>query len=222
MQLTTMFGTLPEERGQTPRDEQANTFSHGLGFVLAAAAWPVLRDVGEVHGGWLGAVGASVFATSMMLCYLASMVYHALPPGRAKRWARRFDHAAIFVFIAGSYTPFALGPLRDSVGLPLLAVVWAVALVGAACKVYGRLRRRLPSTLVYATLGWLVLAVLDPLMQSLGPQAMTLLVAGGACYSLGALFFLADERLRYGHFVWHLFVLAGSGCHVMAALTPTA
>lgn len=222
MQITTTLAALPQERPQTPREEQANTLSHGVGFVLAAAAWPVLSDFGAVHGGSWGALGAGVFAWSMMFVYLASMIYHALPPGRAKRWARRIDHAAIFVFIAGSYTPFALGPLRETVGWPLLAAIWSLALVGVACKIYGRLRRKLPSTLLYASMGWLALAVLDPLLAALGPTAMTLLVAGGVAYTAGAVFFMVDHRLRYGHFVWHLFVLAGSACHVMAALGPTS
>lgn len=220
MPITTTLALLPGERSQSSREEQANTLSHGLGFVLAAAAWPVLSDFGAVYGGFYGALGAGVFAWSMMFVYLASMVYHALPPGRAKRWARRIDHAAIFVFIAGSYTPFALGPLRETVGWPLLAAIWSLAVVGVACKVFGRLRRKLPSTLLYASMGWLALAVLDPLIGALGPTAITLLVAGGVAYTFGALFFMVDDRLRYGHFIWHLFVLAGSACHVMAALSP--
>ena len=213
---------LLAERPQTAREEQVNALSHGIGFVLAAASWPILTDFAAQHGGPHGALGATVFSLSMMLVYAASMVYHALPRGRAKYWARRLDHAAIFIFIAGSYTPFALGPLRDSVGWPLLACIWTLALLGVGCKACGRLSRTLPSTLLYATMGWLALAVLDPLMARIGEDALKLLLAGGVAYTVGTVFFLLDHRLRFGHFVWHLFVLAGSACHFFAALGPMA
>ena len=220
--LTAPPSALPAERHQSALEEQVNALSHGIGFVLAAATWPILNDFARAHGGSHAAIGASVFSLSMMLVYAASMIYHALPRGRAKVWARRFDHAAIFIFIAGSYTPFALGPLRDSVGWPLLVTVWTMALAGVACKVCGRLRRKLPSTFLYVCMGWLALAVLDPLMSRMGPDALRLLLAGGAAYTVGAVFFLFDQRLRFGHFVWHLFVLAGSTCHFFAALGPGA
>ena len=209
-----------EARPQTAREEQANALSHGLGFVAAAAAWPVLSDVAAVHGGPRATLGIAVFAITMMLVYAASMVYHALPPGRAKQWAHRCDHAAIFLFIAGSYTPFALGPLHDTVGLPLLAGVWTLAAVGIGCKALGRLRHPLLSTGLYVAMGWAVLLVLDPLAARVGPDALLLLLAGGAAYSVGVLFFLFDHRLRYGHLIWHVFVLAGSACHVAAAMAP--
>ena len=131
---------------------------------------------------------------------------------------RRLDHASIFVFIAGSYTPFALGPLQGGLGEPLLAGVWGVALVGAGCKVGGRLQHRLASTLVYAALGWMALALLGPLASRVGGATVPWLLAGGCAYTVGTLFYLTDHRLRFGHFVWHLLVLAGSGCHVLAAI----
>jgi hemolysin III len=205
-------------RPQCPREERANALSHGVGFVAAAAAWPLLSDYAAQRGGSLAALGMAVFCLSAMFVYAASMIYHALPEGRAKRWAHRIDHAAIFVFIAGSYTPFALGPLADSLGTQVLAGVWSLAGVGVGCKVLGRLRHRIASTALYALMGWMALGLLDPLQVRTGAEATMLLLAGGAAYTVGALFFFYDDRLRYGHFVWHLFVLAGSTCHVMAAL----
>jgi hemolysin III len=207
-------------RPQTDREERFNALSHGLGLVAAAAAWPLLSDFAAHRGGRFGALGIAVFVLTMMAVYAASTVYHLLPPGRAKRWAHRCDHAAIFLFIAGSYTPFALGPLRDAGGLPLLAGVWALAVFGIACKATGRLQHPWVSTGLYVVMGWCALLVLEPLMRQLGRDAVLLLLAGGAAYSVGVVFFLFDHRLRYGHFVWHLFVLAGSGCHVAAALQP--
>lgn len=204
----------------TAREERANALSHGLGFVAAAAAWPLLADVAALHGGPLAPLGVSVFALTMMAVYAASMIYHALPAGRAKQWAQRCDHAAIFLFIAGSYTPYALGPLHGSVGGPLLAAVWALAALGVAGKVLGRLRHPLGSTALYLAMGWALLPVLDPLAARLGPEATALLVAGGVAYTVGALFFLLGGRLRWSHFVWHLFALTGSALHVAAAMTP--
>lgn len=211
---------MDSSRPQTDREERFNALSHGLGLVGAAVAWPLLSDL-AARGGRFGALGLAVFVLTMMGVYAASTVYHLLPPGRAKRWAHRCDHAAIFLFIAGSYTPFALGPLRDAGGLPLLAGVWTLAAAGIACKALGRLQHPLASTGLYVAMGWCALLVLEPLTQQLGRDAVLLLLAGGAAYSVGAVFFLFDHRLRYGHFVWHLFVLAGSGCHVAAAVQPS-
>ena len=209
---------LHRRRRQSALEERLNAFSHGAGFVAAAAAWPLLSDHAAQRGGALAAVGIAVFCLSAMLVYAASMLYHGLPHGRAKQWARRLDHASIFVFIAGSYTPFALGPLQGGLGEPLLAGVWGVALVGAGCKVGGRLQHRLASTLVYAALGWMALALLGPLASRVGGATVPWLLAGGCAYTVGTFFYLTDHRLRFGHFVWHLLVLAGSGCHVLAAI----
>ncbi|MDH5338415.1 MAG: hemolysin III family protein [Rubrivivax sp.] len=208
----------PRSRRQCPREERANALSHGIGFVAAAAAWPLLSDYAALRGGSLAALGMAVFCLSAMLVYAASMIYHALPPGRAKHLAHRVDHAAIFVFIAGSYTPFALGPLADSLGAPVLAGVWSLAGVGVGCKVLGRLQHRVLSMALYTAMGWMALGLLGPLQSRTGADAAMLLVAGGAAYTVGAAFFFYDDRLRYGHFVWHLFVLTGSTCHVLAAL----
>jgi hemolysin III len=205
-------------RRQSAAEERLNALSHGVGFVAAAAAWPILSDHAAQLGGPLAALGIAVFCLSAMLVYAASMLYHALPDGTAKQWARRVDHAAIFVFIAGSYTPFALGPLHGSIGAPLLAGVWGVALVGAGCKFGGRLQHRLVSTLLYGALGWLALLLLGPLAAQAGGAAIPWLLAGGAAYTVGALFYLGDHRLRFGHLAWHLLVLVGSTCHVLAAL----
>lgn len=211
---------LRGQRRQSEPEERANAASHGLGFVAAAAAWPLLSDYAQAHGGALAALGMAVFCLSAMAVFAASMIYHALPPGRAKHWAHRCDHAAIFVFIAGSYTPFALGPLHGSLGTPLLAGVWTLAGVGVGCKLLGRLRHRMVSTVLYAAMGWMALALLEPLAARAGAYAVAWLLAGGVAYSVGAVFFMFDHRLRYGHFVWHLFVLGGSGCHVLAAVGP--
>lgn len=203
------------ERPQTAGEEIANAISHGLGFLLAAASLPILV---LQAAGPAAVVGASLFAGTAMLLYLVSTLYHALPAGRAKAWLNRLDHAAIFLFIAGSYTPFTLGALRGGWGWTLFGIVWSVALFGVGIKLFNRLRHPWWSTGLYLALGWVVLVAVVPLVQRVPPVALTWLVAGGLAYSLGAVVFMFDSRLRYGHSLWHLFVLAGSVCHFAAVL----
>jgi hemolysin III len=217
-----LWTDLPAIRPQSEREERANVASHGIGFVAAAAGGPLLADLAARQHGASGALGMAVFSLSAMLVFAASMLYHGLPRGPLRRWARRADHAAIFVFIAGSYTPFALGPLRDGPGLTLLALVWTVAAVGVVCKMTGRLRHRRRSTLLYALLGWTALGLLPSLADRSGGTAVALLLAGGAAYTLGVWFYLRDHRVRYAHFVWHVAVLGGSACHVLAAVAGPA
>jgi hemolysin III len=189
-----------------------------LGVVLAIAALPILvvRAVG--HGGVADVVAAAVFAATMILLYGVSTLYHALPTGRAKAVLLRLDHAAIYVFIAGSYTPFTLGVLHTGPGMTLLIAVWAAAAFGVAIKLLNRLKHRFVSTGLYLAMGWVVVFAAGPLLDRLPAAGLALLVAGGLSYTLGAFVFLLDNKVRYSHFVWHLFVLGGSVCHFFAAL----
>ena len=149
---------------------------------------------------------------------LVSTLYHAVPAGRVKQWLNRLDHAAIYVFIAGSYTPFLLGVLRGGWGWSLLGVVWGLATVGVAAKLLNRLINPIWSTGLYVALGWLFLVALGPLMQRMSNAGLAWLVAGGVAYTAGAVVFLFDTRLRFAHFIWHIFVLSGSTCHFFAVL----
>ena len=210
---------LAEQRPQTLGEEIANSVSHGVGFLLAAAALPVLlRTCAQRGGAPIDFVALSLFAATMMLLYLVSAVYHALPVGRVKEVFNRFDHAAIYLFIAGSYTPFALGALRGGLGWTLFGVVWALAAMGALAKLLNRLSHPLLSTGLYIAMGWLAVFAAGPLLERVSPQGLWLLLAGGVAYTLGAIVFLFDSRVRYAHFVWHLFVMGGSTCHFFAAL----
>jgi hemolysin III len=211
--------TATTERPQTLGEEIANAVTHGLGVLLALASLPVL----VLHAaGPAAVVGATLFATTMLLLYGISTLYHALPPGRAKRWFNRLDHAAIYVFIAGSYMPFALGVLRGGWGWTLFGIVWALAALGVAVKLADRLRHPLWSTALYLAMGWVVLPALPPLIRQVSAPALAWLVAGGLAYTLGAAVFVFDSRWRYAHALWHLFVLGGSGCHVAAVLAAQA
>lgn len=203
-------------RGRTPHEELANALSHGLGCVLAMAALPLLLHIAQRRGG--ATTGVLVFATTMILLYLASALYHAVPAGRTKVLLGKIDQAAIFLFIAGSYTPFALGALRGGLGWTLFAIVWGCALAGVLLKSFGKVMKPLPSAALYMAMGWLVLIASGPALDRVAPQGLALLLAGGLAYTIGVGFFLIDGRLRYGHLVWHLFVLTGSTCHFFAAL----
>ena len=201
---------------QTAREERANAASHLLGCLLALAALPLLDW--PVAGGPqpLRQLGVTVFIASMVLMYGVSAAYHALPAGAAKRALRRWDHAVIFVFIAGSYTPFALGQIQRGASGALLAAVWGVAALGVTLKLSNRVRQPLVSTAIYLVFGWMVGVMAQPVLIGLPLPCQAWLVGGGLAYSLGSLFYLLDRRMRYSHFVWHLFVITGSSCHLLA------
>lgn len=218
--LPLRFPSLPAARAQTRVEELANALSHAVGGLLALAAWPLLVQAAQAKAGRVGAFAAGVFCATMLLQYVASAVYHALRPGRAKLWARAIDHAAIYVFIAGSSTPFTLGAIAGPAGMLTCALVWSLALVGASLKLRRRLTNLRLSTGLYILLGWLALLAAWPGVQALPSTALPWVLGGGAAYLLGSAFFLFDSSLRFGHFLWHLCALAGSGCHLRAALGP--
>jgi hemolysin III len=197
-------------------EEAANSISHGIGLVGAIIGAPILLMAAFHHGDIPFLVGTIVFTATMLLVYLASTLYHTWPKSNTKSLLQVIDHAAIFLLIAGTYTPFALGPLRTSGGLPMLAVVWALALFGVIMKATrGVLRHRRLAMTLYLGTGWIALTLIRPLALAIPLSALLWLVAGGIAYTAGTLFF-ANERLRYGHFIWHLFVLAGTSCHFAA------
>ena len=206
------------DRALTRGEELANTLSHGVGFLLALfVALPLLvANAGREHDPWQ-LLGGIVFGVSLVLLYGASTLYHLLPTGRPKRFCRVLDHAAIYVLIAGTYTPFALGALRGPWGWSVLIVVWSLAAMGVTLKLKVGIRYPRLSTAVYLLMGWMVLLVIRPLVAQIGLGGFTWVLAGGLCYSVGVVFF-AWERLRYSHCYWHGFVLAGSACHLVAVL----
>jgi hemolysin III len=201
------------------REELANTASHAVGVLLALVALPVLATDGAERTGERH-LGVWVFAATMLLVYAASSMYHAAPAQHpSKALLKRLDHASIYLFMAGTFTPFALGHV---LGAPLLALVWAVAATGVALKLAGYLCDRTLSTGLYLAFGWLVIAAAQPLLGSLGREGALWLLAGGIAYVAGVLFFMLDQRLRFGHLVWHVLVLVGSGCHFVAVLKHMA
>ena len=203
-------------RMQSAGEELANSISHGIGLLGAMIGTPVLLLAAFYHGSISFLIGTSIFTMTMLLVYLGSTVYHAWPRTRVKSLLQIIDHSAIFLLIAGTYTPFGLGPLRDAGGLTMLGIVWALALFGVMMKATrGTVRHRKLAMTLYLGTGWLGVIFIRPLALAIPLSALLWLIAGGIAYTVGTLFF-ANERLPYAHFVWHLFVLAGSSSHFAA------
>jgi hemolysin III len=209
------------ERHQTRPEEWANAASHAAGVMLVLAAWPWLAEAAQRQAGTRGVVAMAIFVATMALQYGGSAVYHALPAGRAKLWARAVDHAAIYLLIAGSATPFTLGLLHGRLATATCALIWTLALAGAWLKLHRRLTSSRLSTGLYILFGWLALLLILPEAQHIDRSAIVWLIGGGLAYLVGAGFFVFDASVRFGHFIWHLFALAGSSCHVCAAIWPS-
>lgn len=212
--------TLPRWT-QSREEELANTISHGIGLIAGLIGTPVLL-VAALHAGNSGFfVGTIIFAATMLTLYLGSTLYHAWPQTRAKCALQVFDHSAIFLLIAGTYTPFLLGPLRGSWGWTLFGVIWVLAIFGVIMKATrGASRHPKLALSLYLGMGWLGLIAIRPLSAAVPAAALLGLVAGGIAYTMGVIFFVNEQR-RYNHFVWHLFVLTGTSCHFLALLACT-
>jgi len=205
----------PAHRPQTLAEEVANSVSHGLGFVMALAGAPILIVAATQRGTLSDVIAVSVFAAAMALMYLSSTIYHALPQGQAKRVFQVLDHSAIYLLIAGTYTPFTLGVLQGAWGWTLFGLVWGLAAFGVLVKAFAGIRWHTLSTALYVGMGWLALIAAKPLWESLPLAGLAWLLAGGIAYT-GGVYFYAKKTLRFGHFVWHLFVVAGTACHFIA------
>ena len=204
-------------RTLTKGEEMANSVTHGVGFVASVVAFPFLVVAAARRWGAPEVVGASVFASTLVALYLVSTLYHSVRPSRAKQVLQQLDHTAIYLLIAGSYTPFTLGVLRGPWGWTLLALVWAIAGTGIALEfAFGKKVHRLAVGL-YVAMGWLVVVAAKPLISAVPWPGLAWLLAGGLFYTGGVAFYAA-KRVRYAHAVWHLFVLAGSACHFVAVL----
>jgi hemolysin III len=207
---------------QSLGEDLANSISHGLGLIAALIGAPILMLAAWRGGDRLFFLGTAVFAGAMLLVYFGSTLYHAWPRGTMKSIFQVIDHSAIFLLIAGTYTPFTLGPLRGAWGWTILALVWTLAILGIILKgVTGAHRRKGLSLALYLGMGWLILVAFRPLLLNVPAVGVFWLVAGGLAYTGGVYFFLSQRR-RYTHFVWHLFVLLGTICHFFAILSCVA
>jgi len=204
------------KREQSQAEEIANSISHGLGLIAALVGIPFLIIHAVRHGDAGFIVGTCVFSATIILLYLASTLYHALPIGKTKRVFRVIEHSAIFLLIAGTYTPFTLGVLRGAWGWTLFGVVWGIAIVGVALKAFAKTSHPILSTTLYLLMGWVIVVAVKPLIAIVPTEGMLWLIAGGLFYTVGVAFFATDSQLRYGHLIWHLFVMAGTACHYFA------
>ena len=197
------------------RDEIASALTHGFGAAAALAGGAVLITLAAIHGdGWqLGA--AITFGVTLLLLYLASTLYHSIQHPIAKGRLKVFDHCAIYLLIAGTYTPFTLIGLRGPWGWGLFAAIWTLALAGVVFKLFYTGRFKTLSTLIYVAMGWLVLVAFKPMLSSLDGWTIGWLLAGGVFYTLGT-YFYHRESIPYAHAIWHLFCIAGSVCHYVA------
>lgn len=195
--------------------ELANTLTHGVGVVASIAVLTMLV-IAAVRGGdpW-EIVGVSIFGATMLLLYLASTMYHATEHPVRKARLKVVDHSAIYLLIAGTYTPFMIGAMRGGWGWSMFGVIWGLAAGGVVFKLFLTGKYQKLSTLIYILMGWLIVIAAVPMVRLLTPQTIAWLVAGGLAYTGGTIFY-HNERLPHAHAIWHLFVLAGTACHAIA------
>lgn len=213
----TPAATSPPTHGAHVREELANALTHGLGATAALAGGAVLITLAAIHGDRWQLIGAIVFGACVLLLYLTSTLYHAIQHPVVKGRLKVLDHCAIYLLIAGTYTPFTLVGLRGPWGWGLFAAIWSLALAGVVFKLFftGRFKRL--STLIYIAMGWLVIVAIKPLLAAIDTWTFGWLLAGGICYTLGTVFYHRPS-LRYSHAIWHLFVIGGSVCHYIAVM----
>jgi hemolysin III len=198
------------------REELANTVTHAFGTLCGIAATAVLVTLAALKGDVFHVVGAAVFGTTLVVLYSASTLYHAVPRKSVKARLRVVDHSAIYLLIAGTYTPFTLAGVRGGWGWTLFGVIWGLAAAGIVFKLFFTGRFRILSTLIYLAMGWLVVIAAKPVAAALPGATLLWLAIGGLAYT-GGVYFYADRRIPYGHAIWHLCVMAGSTAHVVAA-----
>ena len=208
--------TSPSPQGYPWAEEIANSLSHGVGLVFGIVGLVLLLAQALADNASAVAITRySVYGGSMILLFLASTLYHAIPHQKAKYWLKKLDHCAIYLLIAGTYTPFLLVGLNSPLAKGMMAVIWGLALFGVIFKLVFAHRFEVLSLITYLTMGWLSLVVIYQLAMKLQPGGVWLLAIGGVVYTLGVIFY-ASERIRYGHAIWHGFVLGGSACHFLA------
>jgi hemolysin III len=199
-------------------EELANVATHGLGLVASIVALPIFILLGA-RGGDAGLmVGATIFGVTLIAAYGASTIYHSTQPGPNRDYWRRMDQAAVYLLIAGTYTPFSLGALRGPVGWSILGLAWVAAFIGIAVKVAWRVDSPRLENATYLGMGWLILLVSETLVERIGWAGLGWILAGGVAYTIGTVFLVCQSRVRFGHCAWHVFVLCGSACHVVAVV----
>ena len=214
--------TIPHHHSQySASEELANALTHGIAAAAALGAGAVLITLSALWGDVWQLSGAIVYVATLFVMYLASTVYHSIPQPKLKARFKVLDHCAIYLLIAGTYTPFMLVGLRGPWGWSLLTVIWSLAAAGIAFNLFFTSRFKLISTLIYIAMGWLIVVAVKPMMNSLSAFTLQWLLAGGLFYTLGTVFYMA-KKIPYSHSIWHGFVIAGSACHFVAVMSHVA
>lgn len=206
---------MSKHKAYSVAEEIAHALTHGVGAIAAIVGLVFMLVWAVSYGDTFHVVSASIYGASLILLYLASTLYHAFPWPRVKAFFQQMDHAAIYVLIAGTYTPFALVNLRGAWGWTLLAVVWSIALIGIIMEVAMKERKKWLSLSLYLGLGWMALVVIKPMLETVEAGGLWLLLAGGLAYTFGVIFYVW-KSLRFHHAIWHVFVLAGSVLHFLS------
>jgi len=206
----------PAQRTQSPGEEIANSISHGVAMLGAVVTTPILilHAIRQENTGLV--VGSCIFGVTMILLYFTSALYHAMPAGKSKRVLKIIDHSMIFLLIAGTYTPYTLGIIQGAWGWTLFGIVWGLALIGVLLKAANRMSHPFVSSGLYILMGWLIVIAFKPLVEQTTRAGVIWLAAGGLAYTTGVIFYASSARIKYAHFIWHLFVITGTACHVIA------
>jgi hemolysin III len=206
---------LPEV--YSPAEEWAHSITHGVGFFIGIAVLAILVVFASLRKGAWEIVSVSIYGTAFILLYLGSTLYHSARSERTRKVMKTIDHSAIYLLIAGTYTPYALAPLRGALGWSIFGAIWGAALIGIFFKAFFTGRFKAVSLVSYLFMGWFCIIAVKPLYRELNTAGFAFLAAGGLCYSVGAVFY-AWKSLKWSHTVWHLFVLAGSLFHFFSIL----
>lgn len=198
-------------------EEVTNSILHGIGLGFAIAALTLLVVLASIYGDVWYVVSFAIYGSTLIILYLSSTLYHSFPVGSVKDVFQVFDHASIYLLIAGTYTPLTLIPLRGKLGWTIFAVVWGIALMGIVFKIFFVKKFMILSTVLYIVMGWMIIIAIKPLMNTVSGSSIIFLVLGGLFYTVGTIFFI-NKKIKFNHAIWHLFVLAGSVCHFFTIL----
>lgn len=190
--------------------ERFNSISHLVGLLLAVAGASVLITLAAVQGDFFKIVGTSIYGATLIMIYGISTLYHSIPSARPKAILQKLDHISIYLFIAGSYTPYTLVTLQGNVGWWIFGIIWSLAFIGILCEFTIAKKTRIPSLLIYLIMGWLIVFAIKDLMSGMALPGVVLLAIGGLLYTVGVYFFVLDEKYKHFHGIWHLFVMGGS------------
>jgi hemolysin III len=205
-------------RDQSKGEELANSLSHAVGLIAAITGAPFLITHAIQSGDTQFVVGVCVFSLATILLYLASTLFHIIPAGKIKDIFNVIDHSIIFLLIAGTYTPFTLGVLSGAWGWTLFGIIWGLAIIGVTLKALNKASNPIFSNGLYLGMGWIIIIAIEPLIARMPTSGLLWLLAGGIFYSVGIIFYITDSRMKFGHLIWHLFVMAGTVCHYFAVL----